>query len=146
MLNENINVTGNLTIDHLDENKVLIKRYDLKNLVVTSGKNYITSRMVGTAKPVLSHMAIGSGTTFQLLANTTLQTELARTSFDSALLAANVITYVATFFPTIGTGSITEAGMFNDATAGDMLCRTTFAPINKGIADTLIITWTIVVN
>lgn len=41
MLNENINVTGNLTINHLDENKVLIKRYDLKNLVVTSGKNYI---------------------------------------------------------------------------------------------------------
>jgi hypothetical protein len=38
--------------------------------------------------------------------------------------------------------AITEAGVFNAASAGTMYSRATFTAINKGAADTLQITWT----
>jgi hypothetical protein len=52
---------------------------------------------------------------------------------------------VATFPAGTGTGAITEAGILNAASAGILLCRTTFSVINKGAADTLGITWTVTV-
>jgi len=45
-----------------------------------------------------------------------------------------------------GTGAVSEAGIFNASSAGDMLARTVFSTINKAAADTLGITWTITVN
>jgi hypothetical protein len=44
------------------------------------------------------------------------------------------------------TGAITEAGIFNAATGGTMLCRTTFPVINKGSADSLAVTWVVTVS
>jgi hypothetical protein len=52
---------------------------------------------------------------------------------------------VATFGAGQSTGAVTEAGIFNDATAGTMLCRTVFDVINKGALDTLVITWKVAV-
>jgi len=51
-----------------------------------------------------------------------------------------------TFGAGVGTGAVTEAGIFNASSAGTMLCRTTFSVINKAAADTLGITWTVTVN
>ena len=42
--------------------------------------------------------------------------------------------------------AIKEAGIFNAATGGTMLARTTFAVINKGTDDTVSISWTITVS
>ena len=47
---------------------------------------------------------------------------------------------------TDGTGAITEAGIFNASTGGDMFARTKFAVVNKGAADSMTITWTITVS
>ena len=60
--------------------------------------------------------------------------------------AANSITYVATFSAGEGTGAITEAGLFNASSAGDMLCRTVFPVINKGVNDSCTITWSVTVS
>lgn len=119
---------------------------EVPNLVVTAGRNFIASRMVGTSDAAMSHMAIGSGTAAPALGNTTLGTELGRVALTSATLTGSSITYVATFGPGVGTGAITEAGLFNAASAGTMLCRTTFAVINKGAGDTLGLTWTVTVS
>lgn len=53
--------------------------------------------------------------------------------------------YVATFGPGVGTAAITEAGIFNAASAGTMLARTAFPVINKGALDTLTLTWKVTV-
>lgn len=119
---------------------------EVPNLIVTAGRNFIASRMVGTSDAAMSHMAIGSGTAAPALGNTTLGTELGRVALASATLTGSSITYVATFGPGVGTGAITEAGLFNAASAGTMLCRTTFAVINKGAGDTLGLTWTVTVS
>ena len=60
-------------------------------------------------------------------------------------VANDAVQYVATFAAGTGTGAITEAGIFNDAVTGTMLCRTVFAVINKGSLDTLTITWKVTV-
>jgi len=56
------------------------------------------------------------------------------------------VVYVSTFAAGAATGAVTEAGIFNASTAGDMLCRTVFAVINKAADDTVEITWTITLS
>ena len=56
------------------------------------------------------------------------------------------MTYVASFGAGDGTGAITEAGLFNAASGGDMLCRTTFSVVNKGSQDSMTITWEVTVS
>ena len=146
MLHDTIKMTGDLKIVLTDESGQIKHEQEIKNLVVTAGKNFIASRMKDTTKGAMSHMAIGSGTTAANVADTTLGTELGRVSLTLTTVTTNNVAYVATFPAGTGTGAVTEAGLFNDGSAGDMLCRTVFAVINKGAADTLGITWTVTVS
>ena len=61
-------------------------------------------------------------------------------------MTTTAIAYVASFVAGVGTGAVTEAGVFNAASAGTMLCRTVFSVVNKGAADSMSITWTITVS
>jgi hypothetical protein len=94
----------------------------------------------------MSHMAIGTGAVAPALANTALGTEVGRVALSSTNVAANVVTYAATFPAGTGTGAITEAGNFNAAGAGTMLNRVTFSVINKAAGDSLAVTWTVTIN
>jgi hypothetical protein len=119
----------------------------VKNLVVNTGLNFMTSRMKDTTLDAMTHMAVGSGTTAAAAGDTALETQIsARVSLTSTTVTANAIEYVAAFGAGVSTGAITEAGIFNASTAGTMLCRTVFAVVNKGAADTLQITWLVTIN
>lgn len=146
MLHDTIKMTGDLKIVLTDENGQIKHEQEIKNLVVTTGKNFIASRMKDTTDDAMSHMAIGAGTTAANVADTALESSLGRVSLTSTTVTNNNVAYVATFPAGTGTGAVTEAGLFNDGSAGDMLCRTVFSVINKGAADTLGITWTVTVN
>ena len=61
-LQETMKVKGELSIVVRDIDGNIKQTLHVPNLVVTNGKNYIASRMVGTASTVMSHMAIGTGT------------------------------------------------------------------------------------
>lgn len=119
------------------------ERREIDNLVVTSGLGFIASRMVGTTQAVMSHMAVGTGAVAPALANTALGTELTRVALSGSSATGAVTTYSATFGPGVGTGALTEAGIFNAASAGTMLNRVTFSVVNKAAGDTLSITWTV---
>ena len=146
MLHDTIKMTGDLKIVLTDENGQIKHEQEIKNLVVTAGKNFIASRMKDTTDGAMSHMAIGTGTTAAAAGDTTLETEAGRVSLTSTTVTNNNVAYVATFPAGTGTGAVTEAGIFNEASAGTMLCRTVFSVINKGAADTLGITWTVTVS
>lgn len=122
------------------------EEHEFKNLVVTVGKNFVASRMVGTAANVMSHMAIGSSGTAAAAGDTTLGGELGRVALASGTATTNVVTYAATFPAGTGTGAVVEAGVFNANTAGTMLCRTTFAVVNKGVDDAMSVTWTVTIS
>ena len=218
MVNDNFALTGALTI--AVNNEVVQKT---KNLVVTSGKEWVAKRMAGQDSN-MTHMAIGTGTTAALAAQTALVTELERNAMtvSGGTVSTNTIQYAATYAAGDGTGAITEAGIFDTvgskvddititsgssgyasvpavtfsaptsgttatgtavltsgvvtsititnvgsgytsaptisfgagaATAtctvkegGDMLARTKFDVVNKGVADSMTITWTITVS
>ena len=146
MLKDNLKVTGELSIVLTDKNKNVKQQIHVPNLVVTVGKEFIADRMIGTASDVMSHMAIGTSNSGLAAGNTTLATEVARVALDSSVRTNNTIRYTATFPPGTGTAALVEAGVLNDASAGDMLCRTIFAVVNKEAADTLTINWDVTIN
>jgi hypothetical protein len=140
MFQDGMKMSGKLTISLNDE---VVREVD--NLVVTSGKEFVASRMIGTSSSVMSHMAVGSGSTAAAAGDTALGSELGRTtSSDSA--SGAVITYSATFAAGTGTGAVTEAGLFNASSAGDMLCRTVFSVVHKGASDSMTISWAVTVS
>ena len=145
MINDSFKVTGDVAIQIFDRYGNLKETREIKNLVVTVGKEFIASRMVNTPT-AMSHMAIGSGTTAASAAQTTLVTELGRVTLGSSTATGVKVTYVANFPAGTGTGAVTEAGVFNAASAGTMLCRTVFAVVNKGADDAMSITWEITVS
>ena len=145
---ENIKATGQLKITVTAPDGTVKQEQTVKNLVVTTGLNFIASRMKDATATVMSHMAIGTGTTAPELGNTALGTESARVALASTTVTGNAVAYTATF--PAGTPAsltaITEAGIFNAASAGTMLCRTVFAAVNKDVGDTLSITWTVTIS
>lgn len=141
---ENLKIRGDLNIKVFDAEGNIKENRNEKNLVVSAGIAFILSRMGGTSKAVMSHMALGSGTTAASAGQTDLVTLLgSRVALDSSTPNSTTFTYVATFGAGAATGAVTEAGIFNASTAGDMLCRTVFPVVNKQAADTMQITWTI---
>ena len=150
MVNDSIKAKGTLTLVLTDENGN-VKQQDEHNLVVSAGLAYITSRMKDATATAMSHMAVGSGTTAAAAAQTALITPigarvaLTSTNLATTTVANDTVEYVATFAAGVGTGAVTEAGIFNALTAGTMLCRTVFSVINKGALDTLVITWRVAV-
>jgi uncharacterized membrane protein len=137
--------TGQLTIELKDEFGNIKDTRVVKNLVVTAGKSFIAARLATTV-PAMSHMALGTGTTAAAASNTALGTELARVALIASSATSNTASYTATFAPGTGTGAVTEAGIFNDATTGTMLCRTVFDVVNKAAQDTLSINWNITIT
>jgi hypothetical protein len=93
---------------------------------------------------VMSHMSVGTTSTTPTLSDTALGSEVSgsRVALTSTVVSGSNVTYTATFNPGVGTGALVESGIFNAASSGTMLCRTTFAVINKNAADTLTISWT----
>jgi len=144
---ENLKVKGRLNIVLKNSAGEVKDTREVDNLVVNTGLAFITSRMGGTSDAVMSHMAIGSGTTAAAAGDTDLESILgSREALDSTTPSTNTIVYVSSFEAGEGTGAVTEAGIFNASTAGTMLCRTVFSVVNKGADDTMTITWTITLS
>lgn len=145
MISDNLSLQGRLDIVVNAPDGSIKEKHSVKNVVVTTGKNYVASRMAGTSASVMSHMSIGTGTTAAAVSDTTLATESARVALTSTTVNNNDVVYVATFPANTpsSAAAITEAGIFNASSGGSMLCRTVFSPVNKATADSLTITWTV---
>ena len=172
MINENLKLSGQLNIVLKDKDGNVKDTREVKNLVVNAGLGYIASRMKDAATTAMSHMALGSGTTAAAATDTDLVSILgSREALDSTTQGTatcsdgqyttkatctgagetwtdntNKLTYVASFEAGDATGAVTEAGIFNASTAGDMLCRTVFSVVNKAADDTMSVTWTITLS
>ena len=143
-INDQLKMKGSLQVRLNDE---VVREVD--NLVVTAGKGYVASRMksdVSGGSAIMSHMAIGSGSTSAAAGDTALGSQLGRVALTSTGISGAVLTYTASFAAGTGTGAVTEAGLFNASSSGTMLCRTVFSVVNKGSSDSMTITWTVTVS
>jgi hypothetical protein len=116
------------------------QRRRIYNTVTTAGKNGLMDQIL--ASPTLgkpTHMGIGTGTG----GTTTLTTELDRNALTSKTRSTNVVTMVGDWAAGDGTGTITEAGVFDASSAGNMWLYSSFGAVGKAAGDTLTLTWTL---
>jgi len=149
MINENLKLSGQLNIVLKDKAGNVKETRAVKNLVVDAGLAFLASRMVGTSKAIMSHMSVGSGTTAAAAGQTDLVSVLgSRAAISSTTITGSdkAVTYVSSFAAGNGTGAVTEGGLFNASSGGDMLCRTVFAVVNKAADDVMSITWTVTLS
>lgn len=154
MFKDYVKATGRLTIEVFGENGQLKEFREINNLVVAVGRYYIAQRMISTgpnsAPTAMSHMALGSSGSAPASGDTALGSELGRVGLTSGsgTVAANSnsVVYSASFPAGTATGVVREAAIFNAATLGTMLARTTFADVNKAAGDSIAITWTVSIN
>jgi len=150
-LNEDLKVKGRLTVEHRNAAGDVIDTFEVDNLVVTAGKQHIASRLGAASPPTaMSHMAIGSDSTTAAITQAALISELGRVALTSTTVNVtstnSTVTYAATFPAGTGTGNVFEAAVFNAASSGVMLCRTTFPLVTKQSGDTIAITWVVTVS
>ena len=117
MLHSSVKLTGKLVIQKFDDSNKLVYETEVKNLVVTSGKQFIASRIVESSASVMGFMAIGDDASSASTTQTTLVNELARVAVDSKTASGVNSTFVATFPAGTGTGNIVEASITNTSGA-----------------------------
>lgn len=119
--------------------------YHKDNIIVNVGFDFVANAIgSSSARPdVMSHIAVGTGTTAAAAAQTALIAELERAAATYAhTTGTKTFTFTATFAPGAATGAITEAGVLNAASGGVMFDRVVFGVINKAALDTLQMTFT----
>jgi len=91
MLQDDFKMTGRLSIAINDE---VVQ--EVKNLVVTSGKGFVASRMKDATAGAMSHMAVGTGSSAAAASNAALGSEVDRNALASTTVSGANISYVAT--------------------------------------------------
>ncbi len=135
-------VTGRVTVEVFDAAGGRVLCVTTNNLVVSSGLNLLAQRLSGTGAPV-SHLAAGTGTTTPTPADTELEAETLRVSTATVPAVGGTTVFRAAMPPGVGTGTISEVGLFTQAVGGVMFSRAAFPPITKSPTDTAVFSWAI---
>ncbi len=148
-----IRLRGCYEIALLDaENRRVLEYRKVDNVVVTSGRSYVLSRLVSSSPQTdtINAISVGTSTTAPATGDTLLGSEALRisiSSFATAGLVANPPSWQAqcTFATNQANTTLGEAGLFNSTSANvqTMLSHVTFATINKTTSNTLAISYTI---
>jgi hypothetical protein len=116
-----------------------------RRVVTTAGVNYIASTFTNGAEPeTMNFHDSGTGTGAEAVGDTGLGTkvETGRATGTQSNPNANEYRTVGTISYT-GTHAITEHGVFSASSAGTLLDRSVFSPINVLNADSIQFTYTI---
>ena len=117
MLNDNVKMTGRLSIKKYDENGKEVFKTEVPNLVVTSGKEFIANRLLADTLDPIGFMSVGDDASTAAVSQTALQNELARVATSAADAVGTSSTFSATFPAGTGTGTLVEAGLFNTSSS-----------------------------
>lgn len=129
-----------ITLTHPDGS---VERRSIFNTVTTAGKQGIADQVL--AAPSLNkptHMAVGTGTG----GTTTLNAESDRNALTSKTRSGAVVTMVGDWAAGDATAALTEAGILDAGSTGNLWMYTTFSVINKGASDVLSISWTLTIS
>lgn len=137
---------GVMTARVIRDGKVIEER-TVRNLMTNAGFAERAGLLIATDSPTaFSYIAIGIGTTAANAADTTLETESMRGQGALSRVTTtqtNDTAQIVEEFAIVSTLAITESGVLNAASVGDLLNRATFTAINVVNGDTLEITWKI---
>jgi hypothetical protein len=145
MEQDEVVVRTNVTLRLIGPDGVEKERREVHNVVKDAGLQGLIDQLLATptlAKPGWMEVGTGTGGTTKLNA----YVADSRVAFTSKTRGANAIcTMVGDFDAGVGTGTLTEAGIFGIVTqdTGPMWCYATFGAITKGALDTLSVSWTL---
>jgi len=156
LMNPSAKLNGWIKIDHFDSEGKLIESVETPNTLTNTGFAEVAGLFCSDqsgSHTAFDYIAVGTGTTAATATDTELETEetqngLSRAASTGTLTTVNVTDDTAQFvtsFNVTGDVAVTESGVFNDSSAGVMLCRQTFSAINVANGDTLQITWKVTV-
>ena len=127
----------------------------IRNVITDVGKAQVAGLINGVVTTPFKYVAIGTGTTAESASDTALEYEVARKEGTTTRETTNVSNDTAVVEATFssadglsGSMAITEAGLFDASSGGNMLCRRTFDAlnINWDAGDTLTIKWKVQVT
>lgn len=150
MINENLKMSGKYFVVLYGANGEIKEQRSGFNVVTTVGKEFLSSflnsAVAGASTFTARYMAIGTNDVAESASDTALGTEVARHTATASYISGQIFQLKATFATGLGTGAITEYGVFSSSSAGTMLSRDTEAAINKGASDTLTVTWQLTIS
>lgn len=149
-----IMLKGWFQLDHIKEGAIIDSRI-IGNTITNAGLAEVAGLLTADTAGSLTafdYIAIGTGTTAADATDTQLEEEIIAgggnrrgvgdvTGTQETTTVTNDTGQFVTTFTFTGTYAVTESGVFNATSTGDMLCRQTFSPINVASGDSLQITW-----
>lgn len=147
-MQDNLKLTGHIRFDLFDTEGNLKQHEEVKNVVVTVGKNYLAAWLMAATQSdyFMRYLALGTGLTAANATDTILVIESATRVAGTLTSSTNVWQNQGTFGAGVNTGAITEAGIFSASTVGTLLARQVFPVINKAAGDSLQVTWQITLS
>lgn len=133
-----------ITVKNLQGETLRVEK--LHNIVTNAGFNHIRDilRGVVTSNLILSHFAIGTGTTAVAVTDTTMETEEFRDAMTS--FTANNAQLICSYYLGLedcNGETLTEAGLFNAATDGTLFAHIVHTAITKDNTISVSYVWTI---
>ena len=144
-MQEFFKLKGYLTLLKFDKTGKIIEETRLNNLIVDKGLEYSAKLLNGVSTDAFKYIAIGSDNTAATIADTTLATEVDRV-LASSVYEASFKAKLTGLFSFGAPVTIREAGIFDDATVGNMLSRVTFADKSFLAGESFGIVWTIEIS
>ena len=124
-MSNGINLTQTWDLSLIDLKKyAVIKRATKTNVITNAGITAIAARMIGTNNnKYYTHCGVGEGSRQETAGDVSLESEVRRAAVSDASAYAGTAR-ITTRFPHEGTNyNITEAGLFDAASAGNLLAR-----------------------
>ena len=140
-MNESLNFKGHVNAVFYNECGYVKQIVDADNLITNAGKNQIMLRIGSNTQATCSHIAVGSGVTAANISDTAMGTLLAVVSGSMSNPTTQSHQVVATFGAGVGTGTITEYGLYASGSA--LIGRIVNASVVKAANDTLQVTYTL---
>jgi len=152
-LTEKRGLKGSFDVLQIRNGKVIDSRH-VNNLIVNVGLAQAAGLLNGVVTNYFDYLAIGTGTTPPSATDTGLQSEIttgggARAASTNSRVTTTVENDTAQFvhqWDFTSSFAVTESGIFDSSTGGNMLARQTFSAINVNNGDSLQITWKIQVS
>ena len=153
MKKEKAGMMGIIEIVHRSKDGEVKEKRLVRNKITNAGLAAITAVLLtDVAGNEFDYIAVGTGTTAAAATDTALETEItdsglaraAGTGTRVTTTVTNDTAQLATTFSVTGSKAVTEVGMLNAASAGDLLARQVFSALNVVNGDSLAITWKIV--
>jgi len=142
---DSMGIRGHFEAKLFDKDGNLKDYRSVPNVMTNVGRDCFMAQGFNTSagSAQFDYVAIGSGVNAAAASDTALGSEAVRqegayTHTDGQ----HAFQLTETFAAAAGTGSITESGILNASSAGQLFARQVFAVINKGASDSLQVTWT----